>query len=546
MDFIVAFYSLFFGCFGFVPTALAAAAIVDILRVRAEWYWFLVALFVPVVGPLAYFAVSYGPWANRLGRISPAAARRAEAKRRLKELEVQLQHWRGPSILAEAGDILLSLGKKKKAETLLREACAAGSSPRESHLPLATVLQVQGRRWAEAKPLLEELVELDPDYKFGAARLAYARTLDELGETQAAERELRQVLAKRNPPEGKVRLARLLLRRGEEAEANELLAEVRADAAGMPPYLRREHGPWIRAAKRLKVSTAALPGPRLAGLGPGRSRWALGSLAAVLTVTVVAVGGCLVNVMPFVESTQDTVELYESLAESTTRFDALRRDPADETKLGAVELTPTDVAALLDFRRAVSEACLAASASVPAPGDGGTPPDDGGTLRRADGEGEPLSEAMWRRELRRHAQLGHLVAGELEVRGLVVEDWARHIALIDWRLLGRPAAMPFDLPEHFRTDYAGARELLDREMPTIDQVGPEVVRVEKRQRASAQKKLDDFKASVADRKLTEATRVALEAERGALEAALPATCLPPFRRLLNSETWDYYPDQGEW
>ena len=61
-----------------MPTILAAAAIVDILRVRAELYWFLVVLILPVIGPAIYFLVYYGPWANRLGGLSPAAARRAE------------------------------------------------------------------------------------------------------------------------------------------------------------------------------------------------------------------------------------------------------------------------------------------------------------------------------------------------------------------------------------------------------------------------------------------------------------------------------------
>ncbi|MEO1083585.1 MAG: tetratricopeptide repeat protein [Acidobacteriota bacterium] len=547
MDIILAFFSLFtFGCFGFLPTALAAAAIVDILRVRAEWYWLLISLFIPVIGPLAYFAVSYGPWANRLGRISPAAARRAEAKRRLKELEIQLEHWRGPSILAEAGELLLSLGKTKRAEALLREAHGAGASPKECHLPLASVLQVKGKRWTEALPLLRELVDEEPDYKFGAARLALARTLDELGETEKAEHELRQVLVKRNPPEAKVRLARLLQRRGDDQEAAGLLAEVRADAAGMPPYLRREHGAWIRAAKRLKASTAALPSPRLEGLAPKAPFWKLGLAALVLMLAVVGVVGWIaLQVMPFFETSEEAMELYGELAEATSRFDELRRDPADVTELERLELDEAGVVDLLDFRRALGEACAAASASLPdeAGDDGGTLRPADGTLRPADGEGDPFSEGLWRSNLQRHTRLANLIAGELELRGRVVEDFARHIALVDWRLLGRPEAMPFDLPEHFRADYAGARELLGREPSAVEEVGPEVLRIEKRQRASAQKKLEDLGALAADRELTEATRGRLEAERAALEASLEPGCLEPFTRLLNNETSSYY---GDW
>ena len=62
MDLLYTFIS-FFGCgvVWLMPTALAAAALVDMLRVRAEWYWCFVIFGFPIFGPLAYFAVNYLP-----------------------------------------------------------------------------------------------------------------------------------------------------------------------------------------------------------------------------------------------------------------------------------------------------------------------------------------------------------------------------------------------------------------------------------------------------------------------------------------------------
>ncbi|MCG8461604.1 MAG: PLDc N-terminal domain-containing protein, partial [Holophagales bacterium] len=214
---------------------LSVAAVIDIVRTRAEWYWIWVVLFFQGIGPIAYFAVSYGPWsAGSVGQLSPAAARRVEARRRLRELQIQLGHWRGPSVLAEAGEQLLALGRYRDAEAHLREAKEAGAGPKEANLALAQLFQIRGARYAESRPLLEELDAEDPDYRFGAARLALARSLDETGEAEAAETLLRALIEKRNLPEGKVRLARLLMRRGEAEEARELLLQLGSDGATMP------------------------------------------------------------------------------------------------------------------------------------------------------------------------------------------------------------------------------------------------------------------------------------------------------------------------
>ena len=41
------------GCFGFLPMILAAVALIDSIRVGAGWYWCLIILGLPVIGPIA-------------------------------------------------------------------------------------------------------------------------------------------------------------------------------------------------------------------------------------------------------------------------------------------------------------------------------------------------------------------------------------------------------------------------------------------------------------------------------------------------------------
>lgn len=264
MHAIPSLLGLGFGCFGYVPTILAVIALVDAVRVGADWYWFMVILAFPGLGPIAYFIVVRSPMlgARNAAMMSPAAARRLHARRRLRELQVQLSNWRGPGILTEAGEETLALGKPQEAEKLLREAKANGGSVEDVNFGLAWSLEMQGR-WAEAVPLLEDLVKVEPDSHLGEGPLHLARSLDEAGRGDDSEPVLRKVLERRTLIEGQVRLARLLLRKGEREEAQRLLAEVRTDAQILPRYLQRQHRAWIRAAGRLKTGAESLPKPRL-------------------------------------------------------------------------------------------------------------------------------------------------------------------------------------------------------------------------------------------------------------------------------------------
>src|SRR5437660_1345015 len=83
--------------------------------------------------------------ARNAGMMSPAATRRLQARRRLRELQVQLANWRGPGILAEAGEETLALGKPQEAEKLLREAKANGGAVEDVNFGLARSLEMQGR-----------------------------------------------------------------------------------------------------------------------------------------------------------------------------------------------------------------------------------------------------------------------------------------------------------------------------------------------------------------------------------------------------------------
>jgi hypothetical protein len=115
-----------------------------------------------------------------------------------------------------------------------------------------------------------------------------------------------------------VRLARLLLARGEKGEAQRLLQEVKTDAANLPRYLRREHRSWIWTARALRSGSARLPRPYVeGGEKPGRR------LRLVLT----AAAAVAVVVLLFFYASWE-MKMQEQAREAAAREEAAAGDPA--------------------------------------------------------------------------------------------------------------------------------------------------------------------------------------------------------------------------
>lgn len=276
------------GIFSAIPAIIALVAIVDVIRIGAPWYWIWIIMGFPMLGPAAYFVVVRSGWLDSGGRtLSPSTARRIQARKRVRELNVQLSHWRGPAVLAEAGEELLVLGKYKEAEKHFLEAKENGAGIEDVNFGLAQTWQMQGR-FADAVPLLDELVKAAPDAYLGRAMLQLGRSLDESGQKERAEQVLRRVLERRTIIEAQVRLARLLLAKGEKEEAQRILNEVKVDARNLPRYLRREHRSWIWTAYLLRSGSARLPRPYVEGGDkPGRRlRLILASALAVVVLII--------------------------------------------------------------------------------------------------------------------------------------------------------------------------------------------------------------------------------------------------------------------
>lgn len=506
VDIILSFLSLGFGCFGFLPIVVAAVALIDAFRVGADWYWYIVILAFPVVGSVAYFVVVRSPLLGRrnTAMMSPAAARRLQARRRLRELQVQLSHWRGPAVLAEAGEELLVLGKPQEAEKHLRESRENGGGVEDVNYGLAQALEMQGR-WAEAAQLLEELVRVEPDSHLGEGPLHLGRSLDEAGRKDEAEAVLRKVLERRTVIEAQVRLARILFLKGNKEEAGRLLSEVLTDAKMLPRYLKRRHGAWIRTAKRLKSGTDRLPKPAFEGTQSAGYGLRLALAAAGALVLLTLAGGYL-----WMQAQgRAMMKTHEERQKAVQQIDELeRRHPWTRGEdLGKVDLTAADLDRYLSVRKGLEPALreIAREKSQY----------DAGLREPAQAFGIQRIASRWN-EARSVFLLAF--AKELSQRGMGPRELDNLTAMIEWRFLRRPSALIFGLPAYNRQDWLEAHNIASGEEPEYGEDGGDWKRWHERSKAKAAALEREAAAAI---ELSPATRGLFEDRRSTLERLNP-------------------------
>jgi len=457
----------FGGCFGLLPMILAGAALIDSIRTGAGWYWCLIILTMPVIGPIAYFVVVRSPLLGSRGAsfMSHSTARRLQARRRLRVLQVQLGHWRGPGVLVEAGEELLVLGKNKEAEAHFREAIENGAAVEDANYGLAQALQAQGR-FADAVPYLEKLVAAEPDARLGEGPLALARGLDESGRRDEAEPVLRHVLERRTVIEAQVRLSRILLQKGEKEEAGKILAEVALDARALPSYLKRRHRGWLRAARGLRPGTS-LPRPKVDGAITVRERLQVAGAAVAAVIALFLVGGYLLTTGSRSVQTQEVMQRYEEARQLRSQLIAFDRSHpwTRGGDLSKVDLTGEDVDRYLRVRRGLEPALReivrqqaafernrrAASSSL-------------GPVLTASSVSTSWIESECAFERSLLAELQREAMGPHELENLIV--------LIDGRFLRRLEAQAFAPPESAVDLSPASRSLLEGRRAEVEALDP--------------------------------------------------------------------------
>jgi hypothetical protein len=219
---------------------------IDAIR-RREWLWTVFIFIFPLLNAVLYYFFVY--------RASAPATRGFELpgahdRRRIRELQAQIHHLDKAHHHSQLGDIYFQQGKLDKAETCYRAALERDPQDIDTRAHLGQCL-LREKRAAEARPLLEGVVEQNPKHDYGYTMMALAETLTALGERDSALQMWQQVTAAHSYARAKVQLAELYLAKNQPELAHTELKDVVTDDIHAPAFQRKRDRVWVQRAKSL-------------------------------------------------------------------------------------------------------------------------------------------------------------------------------------------------------------------------------------------------------------------------------------------------------
>ena len=192
---------------------------------RQFWLWLIIL--VQGVGPIVYFLIRYLPSVNYRG---PEFLRRWSRGRELERLETAAIQIGNAHQFVQWGDALRDVGRYDEAANAYRSALAKDPKDLPALWGAAQVATCQ-KRFADMCDLARQILEKDPQYKFGDVSLELGKALVELGDSADAVQHLENHIRRWRHPEALFLLARLLANQGDVQSAREHLRSMIRDIA---------------------------------------------------------------------------------------------------------------------------------------------------------------------------------------------------------------------------------------------------------------------------------------------------------------------------
>jgi hypothetical protein len=232
---------------------LQIACLIHAGRTGRPYYWFMIILFVPGLGILAYLAVEVIPGLLRgraATRLSRTVAAGVDPTRQYRELARALETVPSVANFRALADECFRLGRYDEAIELYKSALT-GMHETEPGAMLGLATAEFGKGDAnEAGSILERLFAANPEFSSSEADLLAARILEAKGRLPEALSAYERLSATYPGEEAKSRMALLLQRTGAEQRARAIFAEIRKSVERSPAFYRRAQREWYEIARR--------------------------------------------------------------------------------------------------------------------------------------------------------------------------------------------------------------------------------------------------------------------------------------------------------
>ena len=243
------------GFFSLLYLAFTIWMLVDCVRRDPDKYtWVFIILLGFGIGPIIYFLVRWLPQRNLQPPTWLRGLTRGSEIRRLQSAAMQIGN---PYHHVQLGDALRETWQFERARDSYERALAKEPT-NLSALWGAGLIELHFKSYEAARVYFEKIMQLDPQFKFGDASLAYAKTLMNLNQTDEAMACLEQHAKRWRTPEAVYLLATLYAQSGRDDEARSQLHTMLLDIDASPLSIARKQGNWKRRGRQLlrKLGTA--------------------------------------------------------------------------------------------------------------------------------------------------------------------------------------------------------------------------------------------------------------------------------------------------
>jgi len=212
---------------------------------RFLWFW-VIFIFQPF-GAILYFFVRWLP-TNRFQL--PEFARPLFRQRRLNELETAALQIGNAYQFVRWGDALKEAGIYQKSLDAYQRALTKEPDNLQA-LWGAAQIEMKFKQFEIAQQRCQQILEADPEYKFGDVSLLYCKTICELDTPEQAREQLVIHTKRWRQPEALYMLARLEVEAGDHRAARTTLQGMLLDINGSPRGIARKFVRWKSKARRL-------------------------------------------------------------------------------------------------------------------------------------------------------------------------------------------------------------------------------------------------------------------------------------------------------
>jgi hypothetical protein len=207
-----------------------------------RWLW-IILMFGPLGAGVYFFTEYLGGGLARIAfrprKVSAADVRRAE---------VEIKRLDNAATWSEYASLLRARGEFAKAAEAAQRAIERNPKDLDARYELGLSLLGAGRH-ADARPVLQAVVEKDRSFDTDNALLALGRAQQGAGDLPAARASFEELAERRGRPEILFDLAAVQALTGDREAAMRSLQRIVEDAELVPPYLKREVRPWVRKAR---------------------------------------------------------------------------------------------------------------------------------------------------------------------------------------------------------------------------------------------------------------------------------------------------------